>query len=112
LDPTSQGSKLGDAGWPRAVGFNGGVVGLNGARGGRERRQVGTAWQRHEREKAPLLECTNAKRRRLLAKMPKRLGPARPSVGRWWPTGRSGLARVSLAGWAGSQGRFQMEIDF
>jgi hypothetical protein len=79
LDPTSQGSKLGDAGWPRAVGFNGGVVGLNGARGGRERRQVGIAWQRHEREKAPLLECTNAKRRRLLAKMPKRLGPARPS---------------------------------
>jgi hypothetical protein len=51
LDPTSQGSKLGDAGWPRVVGFNGDVVGLNGARGGRERRQVGTAWQRHERER-------------------------------------------------------------
>jgi hypothetical protein len=66
---------------------------------------VRPTWQRREREETSLMNCANSKKRRLLANMPRQLGPSGPSV----RTAACGAKRVGAAwgraGWAGIGGK-------
>jgi hypothetical protein len=87
--------ELGGVGWLDAAEINGGTAGLDGAGGERMELIARPSWQRHKREKASLLECTNTERRLLLVNKPRHLGPVGPS-GEVAAYSGGGLALVEL----------------